>query len=319
MKEIIYLDTNIMNSMLAQLDEGLINNFSLEQSDQETEGESIGTLRGKKAGISGGLSVDTGMFPGGALKVNGSLGNSGNESESYSRTILEGQKDILNKAFHDYALELLTQKLIENDLLNETVDLIEGDLHKGESEYKFYDFDLIKKSMDAELMSKIMLYEVNMLDMSIGEAQRIVSKPNPNARERELLESAKKIVETHQEVNKIIKFYETMNTFSQYGSNLLENLTVIKADNKIGLLKKEYLRESVESLTFRTDNSRKIKFLVRIIGRKDTVFNGFNQPVMANVNDLDTIPNMMLDIILGSFNIIEAGDLLVTPIAIYYE
>jgi hypothetical protein len=28
---------------------------------------------------------------------------------------------------------------------------------------------------------------------------------------------------------------------------------------------------------------------------------------------------MMIDIILGSFNIIEKGDLLVTPIAIYYE
>ena len=35
MKEIIYLDTEIMNSMLAQLDEGIVNSFSLEQSNQE--------------------------------------------------------------------------------------------------------------------------------------------------------------------------------------------------------------------------------------------------------------------------------------------
>lgn len=319
MKEIIYLDTNIMNSMLAQLDEGLINSFSLEQSDQEMEGEVSQSTRGKKAGLTGGIGVNTGMLPGGSLNFKGSIGNSGNESESYSKTILEGQKDILNKAFHDHALNLLTQKLTDFDLLNETDDLKEGDLHKGESKYKFYDFDLIKKSMDPELMSNIMLHEVNMLDMSISEAKKIVSKSNRNANERGLLETAREIVETHQEVDKIIKFYETMNNFSQYASNLLENLTVVKADNKIGLLKKEYLRESVESLTFRTDKSRNIKFLVRIIGKKDIVFNGFNQPVMANMNDLDTIPNMMLDIILGSFNIIEEGDLLVTPIAIYYE
>lgn len=318
MKEIIYLDTNLMNSMLAQLDEGLIKSFSLEQSDQETEGEVSQSERGKKAGLSAGITADTGIFPGGSAKLRATLGGSGNESESFSRTILEGQKDILNKAFHDYALDLLTEKLSENELLVEDGNLEEGDLHLGESTYRFYDFDLIKRSTDPILMEKFMLIEANGLGISLKKAKAIIANRNPSAQDRRQKEDAQKVLDAHETVKPIIETFDNMNNLSEYASKLLDNLIIIKPNNKIGLMKKEYLRESVESLTFRTDKSRKVKYLVRVIGRKEFIHDGVNGPSFES-NDLDTIPNMMLDVILGSFNIIEKGDLLVTPIAIYYE
>src|SRR5699024_10553835 len=319
LKEIIYLDIEIMNSLLAQLDEGIVNNFTLEQSSQITEGEETGSIKGKTAGLSGGLNFDTGLLPGGSFGINGTMGHTGDENENYSRGILEGQKDILNKAFHDYALNILLQKLKENDLLakNDTV-MTEGDLFLGESTYRFYDFDLIRKSVDHKALEEIMLFDVNNSNMDINEARRIHKKKKPSARERKLKETARLTGEKYDNNKTIINIIKNFNTISSFGSQLLEGLTLIKANNKIGLMKKNFLRESVEALSFRTDKSRKIKYLVRIIGEKEYLYDGSNLP-MFDVEDLDVIPNMMLDIILGSFDTFREGDLLVTPIAIFYE
>lgn len=43
-----------------------------------------------------------------------------------------------------------------------------------------------------------------------------------------------------------------------------------------------------------------------------------NLPNMPE-KDLDKLPTFILDILLGSFNIFEKDDLVVTPIAIFYE
>lgn len=132
------------------------------------------------------------------------------------------------------------------------------------------------------------------------------------------MEKAQKIMATHKKVRSILKVFKQLNSLSVFASNLLEDLSVIKTVNTIGLLKRKYLRESPESLSFRTDKSRKIKFLIRVIGKKEIVYDGFNIPQFQE-EELDMIPNIMLDIILGSFKIIQKGDFIVTPIAIYYE
>lgn len=320
LKEIIYLDTDIMNSLLAQLDQGVISSISHEQSSQLNEGEEVKSSKTKKSRLGGGLKVNSGALPGGELHLKADLGNGGDEEESYSRGILEGQRDILNKAFHDYSLNILLKKLEENDLLynKNNDDLTEGNLLLGKSTFRFYDFDLINRAVDSNAFEQIMLLDINGVDLDYKNAKRIISKKNLNARERELKKLALRVVETHDSTRPIVKVMEALNAIGTFGSNLLKDLTLIKTDDKIGLLKKSYLRESVEALSFRTKRDREVKYLARIIGKKDVIFDGSTIPNF-NTNDLDAIPNMMLDIILGSFDIIEKGDLLVTPIAIYYE
>jgi hypothetical protein len=319
MKEIIYLNTDLMNSMLAQIEEGLITGFSFEQNNQSSSTAGQQTARTKKSGINGHINVDTGILPGGGVRFGANLGNDGSESTNTSSTFLEGQKDILNKAFHDFALEVLIDKLqIKNLVEYDENALNEGDLYIGESTYKFYDFDLLKRSMDYSAMQEIMLIGTSGLGLDYKEAKKIITKSNPTTKERELMQTAQEVVLAHQSADNVVNFMKQLNTFGKFASNLLEGLTVIKTDNQVGLLKKEFLRESSEALTFRTDKSRKVKYLIRVIGKKELVFNGVNLPNIKE-NDLDMIPNMVLDIILGSFNIIEMGDLIVTPIAFYYE
>ncbi|MGN7392801.1 DUF6414 family protein [Peribacillus frigoritolerans] len=316
MKDIIYLDTDLMNSILAQLDEGLINSFSLEQSNQESETEGQQSLRGKSAGIDAQISADTGIFGGGGVKLGAKLGGNGSESTNESKTILEGQKDILNKAFHDYALDILLNKLIDSDSIKDKNSLLEGDLYLGESPYKFYDFELLKNILDVDAISKIMSFNTDEDDLK--DAKRIVKKTNLNSTERSKLTWAKQLVQEHEDRKPVLTLFKQMEIMSGYFSNSLRDLSLIKANNFLAIIKKQHLRESPESLSLRPDNSRSVKYLFRIIGKKDKVFDGLGSEDLP-IADFNEIPNMIFDIMLGSFDIIKKGDYLVTPIAIYYE
>ncbi|WP_079709962.1 DUF6414 family protein [Paraliobacillus ryukyuensis] len=319
MKEILYLNTELMNSLLAQLSRGLIKNFSQEQSNQETQTEGQQSTIGEKAGVSGQVRIGTGWFPGADFSLNGRINDEGTESNTESRSFLEGQKDILNKEFHDYALEILVEQLKEQELLSESDEnLKEGDFLLGESTFKFYDFELIGKSVNPKSFEEIALLQIYDEEMTLKEANRIINKTKLNAQEREKKTTAQKVHDIHQEIKPIVSVMKGLDNLTSFTTDLLSDLKTIKVGDKIGLLKNEYLRESAESLSFRTDNSRKLKYLVSVIGEKKIVHDGFNIPKLSP-NDVDKFPNMMLDVVLGSFNIIEKGDLLVTPIAIYYE
>ncbi|MFE6167047.1 hypothetical protein ACFVP8_04115 [Viridibacillus arvi] len=318
MKEIIYLDTNIMNSMLAQLDQGIVNSFSLENSDQEEVTESSNSTSGLKAAVEAGVKLSTGILPGGSVTLKGNGGGNKTESEGVSKTFSEGQKDILNKAFHDYALEVLFGKLEEQGLLIRGNDYREGDLFTEVNGFRFYDFDLIQKAMDLEIWQTIMGLTIPNRGISYEQALKILNKTKHTAKEREQIEIATLTVEEHENMTEMTKLIKDFNKLGSLSSNLLNDLSVIKVENKIGLIKKEFLRESAEALSFRTDDKRKAKMLMRVIGVKQNVYSG-EEAFTFFEQDIDTIPNLMLDIVLGSFKIINSGDLLVTPIAIYYE
>lgn len=312
-----------MNSMIAQLDKGITTNFTLEQNVQESETESQQSVRGRKAGVTAQAKAGTGALPGVEFSLGASLGNDGTEGRSESRTVLEGEKDILNKAFHDYALELLTDKLKDEELLKTGEYLQEGDLFLGESTFRYYDFDLIKRTMDFDTLKKIINMQEGVPDISYEEAEKIISKKQ----NKKSLTAKEKLKEKDAEVaflhykttEPIIKIFEQLNVFAGYASNMFKNLAIIKVGNKIGLLNKKFLRQSSEVLSFRPDTGRKVKFLVRVIGVKESVYSDSNMPVNFEESDIDLIPNMIFDIILGSFSIVKPKDLLVAPIAIYYE
>lgn len=317
MKEIIYLDTEIINSMLAQLDEGIINSFTLENISQETQGEEVQSGRGKEAKLKGNVTLSTGILPGGSIKFGTDLGNSGTETEKYSSSILEGQKDILNKAFHDHALEILLNKLIENNLLMQFGESNEGDLLFIESSFRYYDFELLKNSADAEIIQSLISFDQTGRLPTYEEASKLVKQKNIPKNSNDYL-NAKNVVDKYNDMKPIINIIEAFHSLGNYTSKMLQNQAIVKAGKNIGIIKNKYLRESPEALVFRTDTSREAKILLRVIGNKNKVFNGKNMALL-NEQDLDKIPNMMLDVILGSFNIIQAGDVLVTPIAIYFE
>lgn len=321
MKEIIYLDTNMLNSMLAQLDEGIINSFSMEENSQESETEEQRTTRGKNAGLKGHIKLSTGIFPGGEVLLGSKLDNNGNESFAGSRTILEGQKDILNKAFHDYALDILQLKLEQEKMLVSGPDFKEGDLHLGEDTFKFYDFELLENVIDHDHLKNIMLFTEQSPITDLNDALEILERKRKGKltpKDQNKVDFAQLYEDKYEALLPVINLFKTLEIFNTYSAKAFGNSAIIKTGNKFGFLKKDYLRDSSVALSFRTDKSRNVKFLVRIIGIKDTVYNESNMPAF-NTEDLDQVPNLIFDMLLGSFGIIKPNDVFVTPIAIYYE
>lgn len=319
MKEIIYLDTDLINSLLAQLDKGLITSFSAEQNTQEglSEGQQSGYT--KQGIVKGGVQVGGIIF--GKAGVDSQVGTTSTETENTSRTFLEGEKDILNKAFHDYSLNILEQKLTDKNILKHGPNFNEGDIHLGEATYQYYDFNLINKIVDVEAFSEIMSFGETKFVLSMEEAFKInTKKTNKNTSTLELakITEAKAMIEKYEQMRPLLRDIKQMEIYSSFANKFFGESSIIKMGNKVGLLKKEYLREGSESLSLRTDDSRKIKFLVRILGVKKEIYDG-NSDELFNPSEINLIPNMIFDVILGSMQIVKVGDVLVTPLAIYYE
>ena len=151
MKEIIYLDTESVNSLLAQLDQGVTNEFMIEEGSSISRSSTQTTDLGMDGGVEGGIKLDTGMFPGGSLNFNVRRGDRQNEGEISSVQVTDGQKDLLNKQFHDYSLDILIHKLRKRKLVNDTDEIKEGDIIQSEGRFEFYDFSLINKASNANI------------------------------------------------------------------------------------------------------------------------------------------------------------------------
>lgn len=295
-----------MNSTLAQLNQGLITSYASEENSSETLSETHNSSMTKKSTL------------GGKLVLNANFGFDKLESEQTSKAILEGQRDILNKAFHDYALQILIDDLESKDLIKENGH--QGDFQLIESSYKFYDFELIHNLADTNSFNKLMSYVTDdEKQKQIDDAKRILKKKRNHLthQEKSKLEELEGLVYS---VEQPIKALEMMEHLSGFIAKSLKGLIIIKLGNFVSLAKREFLRESSESISFRTDQSRKVKILFRINGKKGEVYSG-DIPDLQNLNieDIDTLPNMIFDLLLGSFDILKKDDVLVTPIAIYYE
>lgn len=323
MKEIIYLDTDSMNSLLAQLGQGLIDNYAVEESAATTEGSSSSTDLGVEGGFKAGVKVDTGAFPGGSMDFGFNSGGAETEGEINSKEVTEGQRDLLNKRFHDYSLDILIMKLKQADLIKEN-NIQEGDIIQSEGQFDFYDFSLINKAANAETWNEIMSWENHQSDhhFTDKEAATIYNKikngQELNKREKRIQSEAITAHESKLQRKEITKIMGMLELHSSTTDKLFKNLTFVKTDNLVGLLKKESLRESTESLSFRGKNTRKAKFLGRVIGVKDEVVDGSYLDNFSP-NEINKLPNILLDILLRSFNILELNDILISPIAVYYE
>lgn len=311
MKEIIYLDTEIMNSILSQMDEGIINDFTEELQKQKTEVDNSQSVTKEHTDLKGSLFF-------GIARFLSSIGVTEEALTGASLSMLEGQKDVLNKAFHDHALNILIQKLEEEKLIKELDDINDGDIFLGQSEYILLDFSLLKKTLDAKFFETSIMFEFKESGLDLNEARKLAKKSNPNAQEREKMTLARKMVQMHENNKPVYNLLEYMSEVSEFATGLLGDLAVFKASNEIGLLKKEYLRESIESLSFRPNTHRKVKYLARVVGKKEQIYDGTDN---TNIKEekFDLMPNMMLDIVLDAFDLIKEDNYIVTPIAIYYE
>ena len=111
-KEILYLNNSLVNSLLAQHNGGLVSGVSSEESSgkAKTKGNTTG---GKistdvSAEASAGLGKILSRFD---ANIKGDIGGETSLKSTRETALSEGQKDIINKQFHDYSLNILLDDL----------------------------------------------------------------------------------------------------------------------------------------------------------------------------------------------------------------
>lgn len=130
-KEIIYTDEIQLNSLLAQLDEGLMT--ALELTNQALSG------KGKTATTSGDLGINGGI---GILNGNSSL--SGTKSSSETEHNMSQQ--VVKTIYNDYAINVLEERL--GTKLKRLSVALEGNLVKYTAPFKLFNPQAMENMMD---------------------------------------------------------------------------------------------------------------------------------------------------------------------------
>lgn len=299
MKRFLYLDTNELNSYIAQIYNGLTTSIQeqKEQSSEETnEIKSEITVDGKASGgIRGFLSLE------GNLKSN--LGSKINEKDA------QVIKDIETKVIHDEAFDKLMFYLEEKSLIVNK-DYKVGDFIKHTSSFEVFDLkffsdwfvkggfvDFLKNNNEKELRKKAQ-EEINKL--SNTQVKNI--KKSPQSIEKIIKDGMKEFSQQYDYMKEVIDALKSLLPYEK----------IIMSDEFFISTLDEFFRDKPEMIGFKYGGD--ISF-VGYITNKVTYNNGEDT---FNSIQLSSIKNMANNAIL---NVLSKGKdiYIVHPIAIYYE
>lgn len=296
MKEIIYLDTKLVNSLLAQQNSGLITKLVNEdgESDARTEGSTEQTTTSSDVGLSA------------LLKATGSYSNT--NVDSYNFVFSKSNKNLVETALDDYSLDLLITGLEAKNLIKHS-DYQDGDLISVSGELTVFNFEQLAETSDLE--------EISFLLPGYDEFKSLKSEYGKIKGRDKYLPRAKEIQEAL--LTNGWDVFETIKHMSVYLKKLLPETNLIKISNTFSILPLEFLRVQSVQLSFMQLGKRKIKMLGICSSTFDEqVPSDFSHMEDSNLM-LKYAPTTILNIILGSFGMIDKDDHLVRPIAIYFE
>nr|DAK67912.1 MAG TPA: hypothetical protein [Caudoviricetes sp.] len=296
MKEIIYLDTKLVNSLLAQQNSGLITKLVNEdgESDARTEGSAEQVTSSSDVGLSA------------LLKAAGSYSKT--NVDNYNFVFSKSNKNLVETALDDYSLDLLITGLEAKNLIKHS-DYQDGDLISVFGELTVFNFEQLAETSDLE--------EISFLLPGYDEFKSLKSEYGK-------IKGRDKYLPRAKEIQKALStngwdVFEMIKHMSVYLKKLLPETNLIKISNTFSILPLEFLRVQSVQLSFMQHGKRKIKMLGICSSTFDEqVPSDFSHMEDSNLM-LKYAPTTILNIILGSFGMIDKDDHLVRPIAIYFE
>ena len=296
MKEIIYLDTKLVNSLLAQQNSGLITKLVNEdaESDARTEGSTEQVTSSSDVGVAA------------LLKAAGSYSKT--NVDNYNFVFSKSNKNLVETALDDYSLDLLITGLEAKELIKHS-DYQDGDLISVSGELTVFNFEQLAETSDLE--------EIEFLLPGYDEFKSLQSEL------RKIKGKDKHLPKTKQIQKELSRNgwnnFEMMKHVSSYLTKLLPETNLIKISDTFSILPLEFLRVQSVQLSFMQLGKRKIKML----GICSSTFDEQIPSDFSHMKDsnlmLKYAPTTMLNIMLGSFGMVNKDDHLVRPIAIYFE
>lgn len=297
MKEIIYLDTKLVNSIIAQNDQGLVLKRAFDKG--ETNSNSEETTQATSLNTSGGVTV------GANFNVNRGESNTDKQSLVYSET----NKELIEVATHDYALDILLE-ILKDEIVNDCAD--DGQFIQQNDRVTFYDFKKLYESMDTEKL-KLLMPDIFQSIEKIEKELSKISKSNKIKFEDKITELQKQLD------NSLPKIFKKLNTFSDYMVGLYDGAILAKINNTLSICEPENIRLKPSLLSIMNLSNRKATILGIVVAKESGNSSIDNlQPDSAN-EVISNVANSFMKIVITSFDIASKGDYYVRPIAIYFE
>ncbi|MEO5296556.1 DUF6414 family protein [Enterococcus cecorum] len=309
MKEYIYFDEDLINSTLAQLDKGLIKNIS--EGDEQTNSQNSGGSKDVNTGIDGIMGFGVQLTQQ-ISKFN---------STEYSAT----QNRMLEYALNDYSVDLIISKIAQTEkFIDDVTQAEEGKIIVFSGKFSIYDFDLIKQITDESIISLLVDDNYNEKDLKelesqINRAKSRVKKQPKLAKDIRVLEEGLSEIKSIINSNKKAKTgYNLINKVSKVADSILGGSIFIKSDNSLSLCKRECFRLNQGQIALLTESKRKINILAIVTAIKDEIHPEGTTEDFEPKN-MNSIPSLLTDIFLSNFNMISEGDIILTPMAIFFE
>lgn len=304
MKDYIYLDTDMLNSTLAQIDQGLLNSFG-ENSDYSNS-HSDSSEKTSSKGLEGFLQV-------GARYVR-------EISEASATELTHSQSKALDYVLDDYAVDLLLKKIKKLDNFNEDIsESSEGDFVHFKGNFKLFDFEMLKKITNSDTTSILFDDETDDMTEARRKIKILKAQKNLPAQSRTALKEQEDILKDHMKKQRESKEgIEIINKAATFADNILGGSIFVQTNLSLSLCKRECFRLSQGQLTMLAETNRKLTLLALVSSikeniHKDGVFSDFN------THDLNKVPSMFTDMFMSNFNLINKGDRVLTPIALFFE
>ena len=297
MKEIIYLDTKLVNSIIAQNDQGLVLKRAFDKG--KTNSNSEETTQATSLNTSGWVTV------GANFNVNRGESNTDKQSLVYSET----NKELIGVATHDYALDILLE-ILKDEIVNDCAD--DGQFIQQNDRVTFYDFKKLYESMDTEKL-KLLMPDIFQSIEKIEKELSKISKSNKIKFEDKITELQKQLD------NSLPKIFKKLNTFSDYMVGLYDGAILAKINNTLSICEPENIRLKPSLLPIMNLSNRKATILGIVVAKESGNSSIDNLQTDSANEVISNVANSFMEIVITSFDIASKGDYYVRPIAIYFE
>lgn len=304
MKEYIYFDRQLVNSNLAQIDEGiltkLISGQSTTDTSQEDGGEEI-TL-----GTNGGFNVAVASATGEYSKT---------EIDKFSSVYSKGNSELIETALDDYSLDVLLEKLHSTSLLKTSTDnLLDGDIFVSTDKFDVFNFEQLKVSVERHNLENILKTPIHVEEKRV-EYDKLTKTQHSRVKNRDRIDSLDKFLKAEDPfVN-----YSLALRFANYSSVLFPDTTLFRIGSFLAFCVSENLRINLPLMTFLSQTKRKITILGIVTTKRDKNLTPDEGVTLPTDTVVSSSPAILADIMLDSFNIAPIGSYFVRPIAIYFE
>lgn len=298
MKEIIYLDTKLVNSLLAQIDQGLI----LKQIAEENNSQGTHEETSNQESYSAGGKLGAALF-------SGNVSNTEITADKTALVYSSGNRELVETAIDDFSLDLLLDKIKPDIKTIENVT--EGEIVKEIDDLTIYDFSMLKNTMDIDSL------EIFLPD--IVEDYRKAEKELKKISQANKEKHAFKIAEIKAMLeNSFIFNVSRINKMSQYVESLLSDCSILKIGTSLCICEEQNTRIPKSSLALLNASKRKATILGIAAAEIETDleflnFGGSPSRILSHG------PSMFINMVTNSFDITKEGDRFVRPIAIYFE